>query len=221
MADIPDFQFLRNTPVDLSRYLPAFLFRDTSFSDTLSTLSHEHEVQRLTLTDAAQQAFVKTATWGLDDWEEFVGLEHESADTLQTRRNKILMKLAGVDSVTVPFLIRLVNLYVADGQAVVIDHPDTYSIEILYHGGQVLDYARLRDAVNIYIPAHIGYKLVTITNGCLGVHGAGTVQCAIENIVDMATTYALTIDDSRLKQAGAVIHNYKYSSVSGGAVSNG
>lgn len=221
MADTPDFQFLRNTPVDLSRYLPAFLFRDTSFSDTLNTLSYEHEAQRLTLTDAAQQAFVKTATWGLDDWEEFVGLEHNPVDTVQTRRNKILMKLAGADSVTVPFLTRLVNLYVADSQAVVIDHPDTYSIEILYHGGQIMNYAKLRDAVNIYIPAHIGYKLVTITQADLSYHGAGTVQIYAKQSVDMTTNYHNEAAESSRYIAGIVAQNYKQISITGGAITNG
>ena len=216
MADIPDFQFLRNTPVDLSRYLPAFLFRDTSFSDTLSTLSHEHEVQQLTLTDAAQQAFVKTATWGLDDWEEFVGLEHESADTLQTRRNKILMKLAGVDSVTVPFLIRLVNLYVADGQAVVIDHPDTYSIEILHHGGQVLDYDGLEDAINTYIPAHIGHILLTYTKGRLAVYAAGIVRNCKTMRIGMTLQPNNQISLSTLYAAGAIIHQYHKQTIQAG-----
>lgn len=87
---------------------------------------------------------------------------------------------------------------------------------MLYHGGQVLDYEKLRQSINTYIPAHIGYKLVTITNGSLEVYAAGTVQYAIENIIDMSTEYELTIDDSTLHNAGAVIHNYKYLSISGG-----
>lgn len=182
MADIPDFQFLRNTPVDLSRYLPAFLFRDTSFSDTLNTLSHEHEAQRLTLTDTAQQAFVKTATWGLDDWEEFVGLENEPADTVQARRNKILMKLAGVESVTVPFLTRMVNLYVADGQAVVIDHPDTYSADFNIPLVDKASLLRIAKDVRTYIPAHIGqvYKMHANTNA--------------ENYIAMLKSTVKTID---------------------------
>ena len=216
MADTPDFRFLRNTPVELRRYLPTFLFHDATFSDTLGTLSHEHEIQRLTLTDAAQQAFVKTATWGLDDWEEFVGLEHESADTLQTRRNKILMKLAGVDSVTVPFLTRLVNLYVADGQAVVIDHPDTYSIEILHHGGQVLDYDGLEDAINTYIPAHIGHTLLTYTKGRLAVYTAGIVRnCKIMRI-GMTLQPNNKISPTTLYTAGAIIHQYYKQTVQAG-----
>lgn len=216
MADTPDFRFLRNTPVELRRYLPTFLFHDATFSDTLGTLSHEHEIQRLTLTDAAQQAFVKTATWGLDDWEEFVGLEHESADTLQTRRNKILMKLAGVDSVTVPFLTRLVNLYVADSQAVVIDHPETYSIEILHHGGQVLDYDGLEDAINTYIPAHIGHTLLTYTKGRLAVYTAGIVRnCKIMRI-GMTLQPNNKISPTTLYTAGAIIHQYHKQTIQAG-----
>lgn len=126
------------------------------------------------------------------------------------------MKLAGVDSVTVPFLTRLVNLYVADGQAVVIDHPDTYSIEILYHGGQIMNYAKLRDAVNIYIPAHIGYKLVTITQADLSCHGAGTVQVYAKQTVDMTANYHNEAAESSRYIAGIVTQNYKQISITGG-----
>lgn len=216
MADTPDFRFLRNTPVDLSRYLPAFLFRDTSFSNTLNTLSYEHEAQRLTLTDVAQQAFVKTATWGLDDWEEFVGLEHEPADTVQTRRNKILMKLADVNSVTVPFLTRLVNLYVADGQSVVIDHPETYSIEILHHGGQVIDYDGLENAINTYIPAHIGHTLLTYTKGRLAVYAAGIVRGCKTMRIGMTLQPNNKISPTPLYAAGAIIHQYHKQTIHAG-----
>lgn len=210
------FNFLRVIPVDLKRYLPQFLEHDPTFAATLESLSKEHEKQRLTLMDITKQFFVKTATWGLSDWEEFVGLEHNPVDTVQTRRNKILMKLAGADSVTVPFLTRLVNLYVADSQAVVIDHPDTYSIEILYHGGQIMNYAKLRDAVNIYIPAHIGYKLVTITQADLSYHGAGTVQIYAKQSVDMTTSYHNEAAESSRYIAGIVAQNYKQISITGG-----
>lgn len=166
MADAPDFQLLRNTKVDLSRYLPAFLFRDTAFGDALNTLSYEHELQRLTLADAAKQAFVQTATWGLDDWEEFVGLEHAQADTVQTRRNKVLMKLAGTESVTVSSLEVLINQYILDKSGAVIDHPETYSADFnipLVDKASLLGIAK---DVRTYIPAHIGqvYKAHADTN---------------------------------------------------------
>lgn len=182
MADTPDFQLLRNTKVDLSRYLPAFLFRDTAFGDALNTLSYEHELQRLTLADAAKQAFVQTATWGLDDWEEFVGLEHAQVDTVQTRRNKILIKLAGTGSVTVSSLEVLINQYILDKSGTVTDHPETYSADFnipLVDKASLLGIAK---DVRTYIPAHIGqvYKAHADTN--------------IENHIAMLKSTVKTID---------------------------
>lgn len=214
-------EWMRQKVVDILEYLPLFLQKSPLFKGTNDTDSKEHETIRLDLQDLLDQLFIDSAEWGLSDWEDLVGIKTDSSKSLESRRDAVIAKLQTPESVTETFLTNLINRYIADKAGYIISYPAEYRIEILYHGGQVLDYEGLQKAIRIYIPAHIGYKLVTITNGCLGVHGAGTVQCAIENIVDMATTYALTIDDSRLKQAGAVIHNYKYSSVSGGAVSNG
>ena len=213
-----DFQFLRNTPVDLKRYLPKFLFRDPTMFAVFETLSEEHERQRSVLRDAVSQLYIKTATWGLDDWEEFLGLEDNASDNLNSRRSEILLKLAGVESVTVPFLTQIVNLYVADAQASIIDYPQKYSLEVLYHGGQVTDYEKLRTAISTYIPAHIGYKLVTITNGNLEYHGAGTVQCYRHNTIDMTVSYHNSVQDSARHIAGFVTHNYKQISIWGGNI---
>ncbi|EPP15558.1 hypothetical protein G153_09608 [Megasphaera sp. BL7] len=182
MADAPDFQLLRNTKVDLSRYLPAFLFRDTAFGDALNTLSYEHELQRLTLAGAAKQAFVQTATWGLDDWEEFVGLEHAQADTVQTRRNKILMKLAGTESVTVSSLEVLINQYILDKSGTVTDHPETYSADFNIPLVDKMSLLSIAKDVRTYIPAHIGqvYKTHADTN--------------VENHIAMLKSTVKTID---------------------------
>lgn len=198
MADAPDFRLLRNTKVDLSRYLPAFLFRDTAFGDALNTLSYEHELQRLTLADAAKQAFVQTATWGLDDWEEFVGLEHAQVDTVQTRRNKILIKLAGTESVTVSSLEVLINQYILDKSGTVTDHPETYSADFnipLVDKASLLGIAK---DVRTYIPAHIGqvYKTHADTNAenhiamlKSTVKTVDVYPAAVEKIVPESTFY--------------------------------
>lgn len=205
--------FIRDKEVDLSKYLPSFLTKDPEFAAKLKAESAEHDNMRKTLIDICNQLFVSTATWGLDRWEKILDITTDYTQTYESRRQKILCKLQGSKTVTLEFLTKLVNLYVADGQAVVIDHPDTYSIEILYHGGQVLDYARLRDAVNIYIPAHIGYKLVAITQAELPYHGAGTVQVYTKQTIDMTTNYQNEIVDSSLYIAGIIAQNYKQISI--------
>lgn len=176
------FNFLRVIPVDLKRYLPQFLEHDPTFAATLESLSKEHEKQRLTLMDITKQFFVKTATWGLSDWEEFVGLEHESADTLQIRRQKILRKLQGSQTVTVGFLEKLINQYIPDKSGTVTDHPETYSADFNTPLLDKENMAKMTRDVRIYIPAHIGqvYKTHADTN--------------VENHIAMLKSTVKTID---------------------------
>lgn len=207
--------------VDILAYLPKFLQKSPLFKGTNDADNREHETIRLDLQDLLNQFFIKSATWGLGRWEDLVGIKTDTTKSLESRRDAVIAKLQNPESVTETFLTNLINRYIADKAGYIISYPSEYRIEVLYHGGQVLDYEKLIQSINTYIPAHIGYKLVTITNGLLEVYAAGTVQCAIENVIDMSTEYELTIDDSTLHNAGAVIHNYKYLSISGGAISHG
>lgn len=202
--------------VDILAYLPKFLQKSPLFKGTNDADNREHETIRLDLQDLLNQFFIKSATWGLERWEDLVGIKTDTTKSLESRRDAVIAKLQNPESVTETFLTNLINRYIVDKAGYIISYPSEYRIEVLYHGGQVLDYEKLRQSINTYIPAHIGYKLVTITNGSLEVYAAGTVQCAIENVIDMSTEYELTIYNSTLHNAGAVIHNYKYLSISGG-----
>lgn len=208
--------FIRKHPVDISRYLPQYLSKDEIYNNLLKVISADQEKVRQKLQLLLEQMFVITADDCLEDWEIFLGIPIDHSQLARDRRQRILNKIQGAKPATVDFLSNVVNQYVADKQAVIEEHNDDYYIDILYHGGQIFDYDNLRKSINTYIPAHIGYKLVTITTGSLEVHAAGTVQCALKNILDMSTEYQITVDESGLNVAGAVIHNYKYSSISGG-----
>lgn len=212
----PDFQFLRTEPVDLKRYLPVFLYRSPEFKAIQESLQKEHERQRLAQIDVAKQFHVATATWGLSSWEKMLELDVNPNATVEGRRTNILIKLAKPESVTEKFLTRLINKFIADGQGFIINCPKSYMVDILYHGGQVTDYAALRNAVRTYLPAHLGYKLVTITSGNLHYHGAGTVQCYHKTTVDMTVSYDMSVAPTRLHAAGSVTHNYKQMFISGG-----
>lgn len=209
-------EWMRQKVVDILAYLPKFLQKSPLFKGTNDADNREHETIRLDLQDLLNQFFIKSVAWGLVRWEDLVGIKTDTTKSLESRRDAVIAKLQNPESVTETFLTNLINRYIADKAGYIISYPSEYRIEVLYHGGQVLDYENLRKSISTYIPAHIGYKLVTITNGSLEVYAAGTVQCAIENVIDMSTEYELTIDDSTLHNAGAVIHNYKYLSISGG-----
>ena len=213
-----DHNWMRQSIVDIMQYLPAFLAHSQQFKATSDADNKEHDTIRIDLQDVLDQFYVKSATWGLDRWEELCGISTDKTLSDSVRRSTIIAKLQNPGSVTEVFLTNLINGYIADQQGYIISYPSEYRIEVLYRGGQITDYEKLRTAISTYIPAHIGYKLVTITNGELEYHGAGTVQCYRQNTIDMTVSYHNSVQDSGRYIAGIVTHNYKQISIMGGAI---
>ncbi|WP_337378636.1 putative phage tail protein [Mitsuokella jalaludinii] len=207
---------LRNDKVDISQYLPKFLAKDKVMFHMLAAYSAQHEKQRLILDDLSNQFFVQTATWGLAEWERLVGIETDESRRLEDRRTDVLSRLRPPESVTEAFLTKLVNQYMADQQAAVLSHPESYSIDILYHGGQVLDYDGLEDTINTYIPAHIGHTLLTYTKGSLDVYAAGIVRNCKTMRIGMTLQSNNWISPTTLYAAGAIIHQYHNQTIQAG-----
>lgn len=208
-------EWMRQDAVDISQYLPAFLSRSSHFKSTNDADSKEHDTIRVDIQDVLDQCYVASATWGLERWEELVGITTNTALDINSRRQNVLAKLQKPESVTELFLTNLINRYIADTAGFIISYPAEYRIEILYHGGKILDYEKLREAVRTYIPAHLGFKLITYTTGTLIHYGAGTVQTYTKTAVDMTTGYAISVKDMTQYAAGSVVHNYKKISIGG------
>lgn len=148
-----DFNFLRIDPVDLARYLPAFLEKDPAFQHALLALSSEHETQRLQLMDVTKQFFVKTATWGIPDWETFLGLQYNADDTLEKRKNRILIALKGPQTTTLERVTDIVNAY---GTGNVEEHNDKYYFIVFTTRTDEASLKEMRETIETYKPAHLG-----------------------------------------------------------------
>lgn len=157
---------LRNDKVDISRYLPKFLAKDKVMFRALLACSAQHEKQRLLLDDLSDQFFVQTATWGLAEWERLVDITPPDGADIASRRAAVLLKLRKPPSVTVAFLKKLINQYIADKSGTVTDHPETYSADFDIPLLDKKNLAGLTRDVRVYIPAHIGpvYKAHTIAS---------------------------------------------------------
>lgn len=150
------FNLLRTYKVDVLRYLPKFLSRDSTFKATQDSLSEEHEKQRLLIIDICKQLFVESATWGLDDWERVYGL-HNKHLPIDQRRNLLLVKMRGTQTITESKLQEIVNLVYPPKNARVRENTGPNTFKVIIDTLDALD--EIRRVVEIYKPAHLSYLL--------------------------------------------------------------
>ena len=158
------FDFLRVSPVNLLRYLPKFLYaNDKDFAQIENVLSDEHERQRQAAKDLMKQVFLQTATWGLDEWETFVGESINHDLSYEVRRRRIKTHLDLPPSVTVKFLKDLVDSYLPQKNTRIIEHNEKYWFEVIMSGNQDIDWEGIAYAISLYKPAHLGFGYVKQT----------------------------------------------------------
>lgn len=150
------FNLLRTYKVDVLRYLPKFLSKDSNFKATQDSLSEEHEKQRILIVDLCKQLFVESATWGLDDWERVYGLQNKHL-SIDQRRNLLLVKMRGTQTITEEKLQEIVNLVYPPQNAVVKENTGANTFKVIIDTIDALD--EIRRVVEIYKPAHLSYLL--------------------------------------------------------------
>lgn len=164
---MPNFRLLRDSEPDVSRYLPLFLCSDPTFKSWLDTQSEEHKRLWMDIIDAWKQSYVNEATWGLSDWEAFLGIPTDEKLSYTVRRAAIIAKMNGTQTVTKEFLERTINSFTSDKSSRVVDHPDQYSVDIYLPNGGVLSFEEMDKAIRTFMPAHIGWRYIyqTYVNG--------------------------------------------------------
>ncbi len=84
------------------------------------------------MADVVAQSFVPVATWGLDIWEQELGIKTDYRLSIEERRSTVMAKLRGIGTVTVA-LVRTVAESYANGQVAVIDSPYGYTYDLYRH----------------------------------------------------------------------------------------
>ena len=150
------FSFMRDSPVNLFRYIPVFLSKDENFKSVQEALNREHEEYRLKVIDIAKQFFIETATWGVEDWEEFAGVTPKANADLEQRRAAVKAKLLGQATMTLDNTNRLINAFTDKGTAYVEETSEGNKIKIVIPEQKVY-LEDLRDALDEMLPAHLAY----------------------------------------------------------------
>lgn len=172
--------FIREQDANLAEYLPAFVSQDKEINDLLSVESKEHNRQRELLIDILKQFFVHSATWGLDHWEKVFAIYSKPNESYELRRAKIYAKLQSKQISTVEFLTQLASKFFPSEADVKIQEVNPKNLFYLIANYTALDndYFALRDAIEIYKPAHLAMIIQHYLDGVGGFRLGGMIQQA-------------------------------------------
>lgn len=151
---------IRNETVDILRYLPDFLAKDSRFKLLHDCESKEHERMRLALIDLFAQFFILTAgEKGIAKWEELIGIIPKKDADIESRRRAVMLWLQSNQVSTVEFMTRLAaRYYPANSDVKLIEHNSEYYFDIETNNLPIDAYG-LVEAIELYKPAHLGWGL--------------------------------------------------------------
>lgn len=150
--------WMRQSRMDILKYLPNFLSKDPMFHCAAETCNEEHDRLRLALQDLADNFFVNTATWALPLYESFLGIKLSDGDSDEFRRQRILFKLQHVDVSTKDFMNSIINLY-SVGHIEEVNEEYYFKVYCIMNGKDTTTLQKLITQLNIYKPAHLGYAI--------------------------------------------------------------
>lgn len=113
------------------------------------------------LTNLARQFCIKTATYGLKDWEQEFGVQEDSRLTDEQRRAKLLGLLNTQTPASVLMLENLVQQILQPSGVTIIEHPAEYRFDIYVDTDYLIDNMLIADeAVRQARPAHLDYTFI-------------------------------------------------------------
>jgi len=143
----------------IMRYLPEYYLNSRVMGAIAESQGAELELLNKALDGILAQFFIDTATWGLNLWDEFLGLKTE-AYPLEERRRLLKSKLTMQPPVTRERLKKLLE-GVADS-ADVIEHHEEYSFDVVLLVKTKLKttFEKILEQIEDNKPAHLSYQLI-------------------------------------------------------------
>ena len=155
--------FIRWKTVDILEYLPFFITKDELFKSTNDADSREHERIRVQLLKLLSQLNIQNAIEGIKLWDTFVGID-TSADGIDVRRARIIERLNHNSTSTKAFLEYIANQYISDESARISLFNKQYAMDLEFNKGMCFDLARMKESIDTYKPAHIGYRAIEVSS---------------------------------------------------------
>lgn len=131
----------------------------------IETLADASLEAKAALYDVMDQLFVETATWGLDLWEQQVGIETDRGLSHESRRGAIKQKLVASGQTTSEMVRQLAETITGYEARVHINQDYSFSLEFLGEKTELadIDVEELRSVVEQIKPAHLRFIITGIT----------------------------------------------------------
>ena len=137
-------------------YLPG-LYQDSRVTaERLQAEGVEFDSLRQALDETLDQFFVRTSTWGLDQWESELGLVPAADEPDSERQDRIVSRIRGTGTCTISVVTAVAEAY-DQGSVEVTEQAPLYqvTVEFIDTRGVPPNIDDLKAAVEAIIPAHL------------------------------------------------------------------
>lgn len=143
---------------DLMQYLPSFYREIREMREIQNTASEEIDRIADARTDAMDQLFLDTATWGLAFWEKDHGLETDPSKPDSWRREILKAKIQGTGTATKKMIIETATSF-SGGEVDVVEYPEENRFEVWFVGTRGIppNIDGFIQMVETIKPAHLAY----------------------------------------------------------------
>ena len=133
----------------------------------IETLTDASLDAKAALEDVMDQFFVETATWGLDLWEQQVGIETDHRLCHYDRRAAIKQSLVASGNTTADMVRQLAEAITGYEARVIVNQDYSFSLEFLGEKNELadIDVEGLRSVVEQIKPAHLRFVISGVTWG--------------------------------------------------------
>lgn len=159
--------------------VPEHLEADAKSLAIIVALTNQALAVRAAVDDAADQAHIATATWGLELWEELVGITPAAGATEEERRAAIITKLLGSGTCNADMISNIAKA-LTGYEAVVVEQFDQHTFSLYFVGDSAFfatfDLDAIMAAVEEVKPAHLKFVILPVTWGDLETAGLTWAQ---------------------------------------------
>lgn len=143
--------------IPIKNYIPLKIYNKNILNEIYKAQQAKADEIYADIEDIKAQCFVKTATWGLDIWEEMCGIITDTTKSYEDRRSDILAKIRGSGACTEAKIKEIADVYGCDCE--IEKHFDEYYFIIRFTGiGIPSNFTLFQQIISKMKPAHLGVQ---------------------------------------------------------------